>query len=90
MSFRYELGRKGFSREKAHYLVTLQNDRCCFIGLTFRLSLKLSFFFNNIILCKHERPQYVPHIPVYARSGYLKSLYTICGANRKRRPKLTG
>jgi len=44
MSFRYELACKGFSAEKAHYLVTLQDDLCCFIGLTFTLSLKLSFF----------------------------------------------
>ena len=44
MSFHYELARKGFSVEKAHHLVTLQNDLCSFIGLTFTLSLKLSFF----------------------------------------------
>ena len=44
MPFRCELTCKGFSAEKADYLVTLQNDLCCFIGLTFTLSLKLSFF----------------------------------------------
>jgi len=43
MSFRCELECKGFSAEKAYYPVTLQNDLCCFIGLTFTLSLKLSF-----------------------------------------------
>ena len=39
MSFHYELSCKGFSAEEAHYLVTLQNDLCCSIGLTFTLSL---------------------------------------------------
>jgi len=48
-SFRYELARKGFSTEKAQHLVIWQNDLCCFIGLTFTLSLKLSFF---IITCR--------------------------------------
>ena len=38
MSFSYELACKGFSIEKPRYLVTLQNDLCCFIGLTFTLS----------------------------------------------------
>jgi len=51
------------------------------------------------ILRKHEKPQYVysrkkgevpPTIPVYARSGYLESLYATYGAIRKRRPKLIG
>jgi len=51
------------------------------------------------ILLKHEKSQYVysrkkgevpPTIPVYARSGYLESLYAIYGAIRKRRPKLIG
>ena len=53
MSFRYELACKGLSAEKAHYLVTLQNDLCCFIGLTFTLSLKLSFF-NYMFLITHH------------------------------------
>jgi len=44
MSFHYELARKGFSAKKSHYLVTQQNDLCCFIRLVFTLSLKLSFF----------------------------------------------
>ena len=44
MSFRYELACKGFSAEKAHCLVTLQNDLCCFIGLIFALAVKLRFF----------------------------------------------
>ena len=44
MSFHYELACKGFNVEKAHHLVTQQNYLCCFIGLTFTLSLKLSFF----------------------------------------------
>jgi len=43
MSFRYELACKGHSTEKAHDLVTYQNDLCCFVGLTFALYLKLSF-----------------------------------------------
>jgi len=42
-SFCYELACKGHSTEKAQDLVTYQNDRCCFIGLTFTLHLKLSF-----------------------------------------------
>jgi len=46
MSFRYELACKGHSTEKAQDLVTYQNDLCCFIGLTFTLYLKLSFFYN--------------------------------------------
>jgi len=33
---------KWFSVEKAHHLVTEQNDLCCYVGLTFTLSLKLS------------------------------------------------
>ena len=41
MSFHCELTCKGFSVEKALYLVTEQNDLCCFIGLTFTVSLKL-------------------------------------------------
>ena len=44
MSFRYELACKGHSTEKAQDLVAQQNDLCCFIGLTFTLYLKLSFF----------------------------------------------
>ena len=61
MSFHYELTCKGFSAEKAHYLVTLQNDLCCFIRLTFTLSLKLSFyntryncFYNNNVIVQHD------------------------------------
>ena len=49
MFFRCELARKGFSKGKAHHLVTLQNDLCWFIGLTFTLSLKLSFFYNYCV-----------------------------------------
>jgi len=30
MSFRYKLACKGFIVEKAHHLVTQQNDLCCF------------------------------------------------------------
>jgi len=44
MSFRFELACKGHSTEKAQELVTMQNDLCCFIDLTFTLYLKLSFF----------------------------------------------
>jgi len=40
MSFRCELACKG---NKAQHLVTQQRDLCCFIGLIFTLSLKLSF-----------------------------------------------
>ena len=47
MSFRYELACKGFSAEKAHDFVTLQNDICCFIGLPLRCLLN-SVFFNYI------------------------------------------
>jgi len=54
MSLRYEPSCNGFSAEKAHYLVTEQNDLCCFIGLTFKLSLKLSF---SIIRFKTEKAQ---------------------------------
>jgi len=50
MSFRYELACKGHSTEKAQYLVTQQNDLCCFIGLTFTLYLKRSFFTIIIII----------------------------------------
>ena len=44
MSFRYELACMGFSTKKAQHCVTYQNDFCCFIALTFTVSLKLSFF----------------------------------------------
>ena len=51
MSFSYELACKRFSREKAHYFVTLENDLCCFVGLAFTLSLKLSFFSIIYAVC---------------------------------------
>ena len=65
MSFWYELACKGFSAEKAHNLVILQNHLCCFIGLTFTLALKLSFL--SIIYavfrkCHHAVVLLVPHL----------------------------
>ena len=49
MSFRYELACKDRGTEKAQDLVTLQNDLCCLIDLTFTLYLKLKFFYNYLI-----------------------------------------
>ena len=56
MFFRYELACEGHSTEKAQDLVTQQNDLCCFVGLTFTLYLKLSFFtiFTYIIVKKTQ------------------------------------
>ena len=44
MSFRFGLACKGLSTEKAQHLVIQQKVRCCFIGRTFTLFLKLGFF----------------------------------------------
>ena len=49
MSFRCELACKSDVAAKLQHLVTQQNDLCCFIGLTFTLSLKLSYFYNYFI-----------------------------------------
>ena len=43
MSFRLEFACKGFNTEKKQHFVTQRNDPCCFIGLIFKLSLKMSF-----------------------------------------------
>ena len=69
MSFRYELACKWFSVEKAHHLVTLQNDLWCFIDLTFTLSLKLSFLQLSILSfrkCYRTIILLVPHSMVGA------------------------
>jgi len=55
MSFHYELARKGFSTEKAQHLVTLQNNICCFIGMTFTLSL--NFLQLSIIIFSFLNPR---------------------------------
>ena len=77
MSLWYELACKGFSAEKAHYLVTLQNDLCCFIGLTLTLSLKLSFFNYLCCFCRkchHAIVHLVPHLIAAAILNFRKML----------------
>ena len=66
MSFHYELACKGFSAEKAHHLVTLQNDLCCFIALTFTLALKcflkITCIYAVFRKCHHAVVLLVPHL----------------------------